>query len=442
MKSNKISSVEHLQEVARFNTLQARLLTKPFAQHLKKPLAHWAVPSDKRLPLALMGLTLAEILNTPFDGIANTPGVGQKKISALVSLLARAAATDPADLANDAHFSHNGYHLSDHRQADEASVGFRDGAASPQNKEFCSSSVSEVMWEQWRASVVKHDLGKETLGRFAPKLRDVTKVIWTSKLEDYTGHTLEQIRKMKTHGEKRVRAILEAFYAVHCMVNATAASSPDACQVASCHLVLRIASRRIDKVERWILQTLLASAAPDDNQIFENFTRPLLEQIHDDASEQIASLANDRLGIVRDETGHLTVARPLNSVRQIAKDMGLTRARVYQLLNEINEIMAVRWPSGRYLVNELRNRLLGEVRKVDPSRDYGQFRAAVELFYPGDRRGAVGTASQVVSGEIDDDDGPAEGPAEDAHKESASNEKFRSRAAETNLPSKTPRLSV
>ena len=36
--------------------------------------------------------------------------------------------------------------------------------------------------------------------------------------------------------------------------------------------------------------------------------------------------------------------------------MGLTRARVYQLLNEINDIMMVRWPTGRHQAYELRER--------------------------------------------------------------------------------------
>ena len=36
--------------------------------------------------------------------------------------------------------------------------------------------------------------------------------------------------------------------------------------------------------------------------------------------------------------------------------MGLTRARVYQLLNEVNDIAVVRWPLGRHQVYELRQK--------------------------------------------------------------------------------------
>ena len=70
--------------------------------------------------------------------------------------------------------------------------------------------------------------------------------------------------------------------------------------------------------------------------------------------------------------------------------MGLTRARVYQLLNEINDIMAVRWPNGRHQMYELREKLVSESKSMDSPPDLQQFFAAIELFYPGSRRGAAG----------------------------------------------------
>ena len=41
----------------------------------------------------------------------------------------------------------------------------------------------------------------------------MTRVIWNTPLGAYTHFTLGEIRAMKTHGEKRVRAILEVFHA-------------------------------------------------------------------------------------------------------------------------------------------------------------------------------------------------------------------------------------
>jgi hypothetical protein len=135
-----------------------------------------------------------------------------------------------------------------------------------------------------------------------------------------------------------------------------------------------------------ITVTLLASMmyatrfAPTADEISRELVGPLLEQIRIDATQQIAKLAEYRLG----------VDGPITSVRQAARSMGLTRARVYQLLNEINDIMAVRWPMGRHQVYELRQRLDAEAAGMADPPDLTQFYAAVELFYPGSRRGASG----------------------------------------------------
>ena len=140
---------------------------------------------------------------------------------------------------------------------------------------------------------------------------------------------------------------------------------------------------------------------PGRQEIFENFVSPLLEQVRTDATQQIASLAENRLGI----------SGPITSVRQAARAMGLTRARVYQLLNEINDIMAVRWPTGRHQVYELREKLVTEAKQMDPPPDLQQFHAAVELFYPGSRRGAAGPLEHAL---LEEEEEPVEQAAEES----------------------------
>jgi hypothetical protein len=359
MRLRKTTSVEEVQLVSRFEGLRRILLAEKYADHLDKPLAYWALPTDRRLPLALLGRTLRDLLDTSFPDLAATPGIGQKKINSFVRLLARAADTDPADLPS-------GMLPLDDGAPDAAADG--NGAATDG---FDPSNISEIVWSQWRASVTRHGLECEKLGRFAPSLRNMTRVIWNMPLGAYTGLGLAEIRAMKTHGEKRVRAILEVFHAVHALV-AQMGSQP--------HLVVRIVPRLIDQVDCWSGTTLQTAGIPAPQQIAENFTLPLLGQVRIDASEQIGRLAENRLGV----SGSIT------SVRQVARSMGLTRARVYQLLNEINDIMAVRWPNGRHQVYELREKFLSEAAHMTEPPDLSQFLAAVELFYPGARRGAAG----------------------------------------------------
>ena len=366
MRLGKTTSVEELQIVSRFEGLRKILLAEAYADHLDKPLAYWALPTDRRLPLALLGRSLADLLNTPLAKLSATPGIGRKKTASLVQLLARAANTDPALLPTEI--------------LDAQSAGPAIQAGKPADAAiggFDPATVSEVAWAQWRASVVRHGLTGETIGRLAPSLQNMTRVIWNTPLGVYTSSTLAEIRAMKTHGEKRVRAILDVFHAAHTLVAGTGTLE---------HLLVRIVPRLIDRVEQWIGRVLQRPGIPSQQELLDEFVRPLLEQIRIDAWQQVTSLAEIRLGI----------GGPLTSVRQIARVMGLTRARVYQLLNEINDIMMVRWPTGRHQVHELRERFAAEIADSDGAPDLRQFHAAVELFYPGSRRGAAGPLESTL----------------------------------------------
>jgi len=364
MKLRKTSSVEELQVTSRFEGLRKILLSPEYAEHLDRPLAYWALPTDRRLPLAFLGRPLGDLLRRSFAELSDTPGIGEKKLCSFVKLLARAANTDPSELPSD------GLGLCD---GHSAAAGNGESAGTD---DFDPASVSEVAWGQWRASVLRHGLGHETLGRFAPSLQNMTRVIWNTPLSAYTGSTLAEIRALKTHGEKRIRAVLEVFRSVHMLAANMGAQQ---------HLVVRIIPRSIDQVERWVGTVLQTPGVPGGQEILVNFVSPLLEQVRIDAAQQIVSLAENRLGI----------AGPITSVRQVARSMGLTRARVYQLLNEINDIMMVRWPLGRHQVYELQDKFAGEAVQLSNPPDLAQFRAAVELFYPGSRRGAAGPLEQA-----------------------------------------------
>jgi hypothetical protein len=250
MRLGKSVSVEELQVVSRFESLRRTLLAEEYSEHLDKPLAYWALPADRRLPLALLGRTLGDILNTPFVELSATQGIGRKKINSLVVLLARAANTDPADLPIDILNAPNGHPLPDTQNpvADDDS--------------FDPMAVSEVAWAQWRVSVVRHGLSGETLGRFAPNLQNMTRVVWNTPLGVYTGASLAEIRAMKTHGEKRVAAILEVFHVIHAIVAGMGTQE---------HLAVRILPRLIDRVDSWIGRALQQPGVPSRQEILTQF---------------------------------------------------------------------------------------------------------------------------------------------------------------------------
>jgi len=352
MKMNKVTSVEDYKIVSSFQSLKKTLLNDKFADRLEKPLAYWALPNDRRLPLAFLGRTIKDLLATPFEELSATPGIGQKKISSLVKLLSRATKDHPPAVP---------FGLSELNEASKKSAldkPRRQGTA------FDPSIVSEALWAQWQQTVVDFGLGREKLGRLAPTLQALPTVIWHTPLEHYVNHTVAEIRQLKTHGEKRVRVVLEVFYLVHDILSG-AASQP--------HLSLRIVPKFIGPIEQWIEEVLARPGIPSAQEIQEHLAVPLLDQIGVDAGPTIHELSEGRLGIK---------GAP-QSVRQQAKQMGVTRARVYQLLEECSRVMEVRWPEGAQLMAQLEAKFHAE---ATGGEDLKLFHATRELFYPGKQK--------------------------------------------------------
>ncbi len=349
MKTKKVSSVEDFRAIGNFNSLRDVLLQDEYADRLDKPLAFWAMPSDRRLPLAFLGKTLDELMSTPFEELLDTPGVGQKKVSSLITLLTRATENPPPEDSSADSSDGNG--------RDASRLQHRiDGAESA----FNPLGVSEVLWAKWRETVKRHNLGGEKLGRLAPTLQALPTVIWHTQLSEYIDLTLGDIRQLKTHGEKRVHAVLEAYY----IVNSAMAEAD-----VQKHLKLSLAPKFVRPLESWIADRTAAAKAPTESQLRASIARPLLEQVEVDAGQMVAQIAADRLGMN---------GKP-PSVRDQARQMGVTRARVYQLLEDCGKIMMVRWPEGKGQLA-----VLGQTLQSRRSKEglLSLYHMIVDLFYP------------------------------------------------------------
>ena len=138
------------------------------------------------------------------------------------------------------------------------------------------------------------------LGRLAPTLQALPTVIWHTPLEQYVNHTVAEIRQLKTHGEKRVRVVLEVFHIVH-EVLAGAGKCP--------HLSLRLVPSFIQPIENWLAEVAARPVLPTVEEIRDHLAVPLLNQIKIDAGDTIHELSESRLGI----------NGPPQSVRQQAK---------------------------------------------------------------------------------------------------------------------------
>jgi DNA-binding phage protein len=304
------------QLLASFEAVRTLLLSGPFADRLDKPLAYWSLPSDRRLPLAFMARTVGELLGTPFDQLSATPGIGLKKIRGLLALLDRAAEPTPAPVSD----------VRDDFKRLSLAPGDDGAAMNP-------DCVSEAAWSEWRSRVMTRRLGQEPLGRFAASLQSLPRVIWSTPLAAYTDLSLAEVRALRTYGEKRVHAVLDVFGALQPILAAVDGQP---------HLDVRIRASLIVQIEQWIERTREDSGLTLEHVAAE-FVEPLLRQLAIDGGEQVQQLARARLGLTGKES----------SIRQLARQMGLTRARIYQLLDDVQSIVQVRWPDGKRYLSEL-----------------------------------------------------------------------------------------
>jgi len=345
---HKPTSAEEYKLIGSFDTVRKTLLHDRFADRMDRPLAYWALPNDRRLPLAFLGRTLRELLDTRFEELADTPGIGQKKIATLIKLLNRATKEQSRPSEDPSN------------ESDGIKVKGRSGERS--NREvFEPATISEAVWERWRDAVVKHSVECEKIGRVAPSLQAVPTVIWQTTLETYCDYSISEIRQLKTHGEKRVRTILEVFNSVQAML---ADVKPQK------HLALRLLPKFIVPIECWIDDVVVGRTDPltrDDVRV--SLVVPLIEQIQTDAGAAVGQLVEGRLGVHGDP----------QLVRQQSRKMGVTRARIYQLLEECAKVMSVRWPEGHAKLRTLAD----HCEKSETDADALQLlRSAIDVFFP------------------------------------------------------------
>lgn len=354
MLKSKNPSADEVRVVSGFQTVSTQLKEERYADRMERPLAYWALPNDRRLPLALLDRPIKELIDTSFEEIAATPGIGQKKITSLVKLLNRATKDHPP-----------GVPLVAADSADKKPMPvWRKG------QKFDPSVISEALWVEWQKTIRKYDIGHIKLGRIAPTLQTLPTVIWHTPMAEYMDRTVGEIRALKTHGEKRVRVILEIF----CVAYETLSTD----EVID-DLDARLAPKFIAPLEQWIRNAIDAPEVPSIAEIKEHFVVPLLRQLAIDAGPTIHRLAEERLGI----------HEPPQSVRNQAKRLGITRARVYQLLEDGGKIMEVRWPEGEALVRQLSAKVNANVVIRGMVK---QFNDTVELFYPSKMAADEGTA--------------------------------------------------
>jgi hypothetical protein len=340
----KPSSADDVKLMSSYESLRATLLGKQYVDRLDRQLAFWALPSDRRLPTAFLSRTLRELLSHEYRDLAATAGIGRRKLETFIKLLVRATKEDATNSTLE--------------QLSETEAVSPDGLDA--EGKFDPLLVSEMLWGRWQETARRHGIGQEKLGRLTTSLQSLPSVVWNTPLSFYLDVSLNDIRELKTHGEKRVSVVLEVFHNIHQMLGNI---DPNA------GLAIRLAPRTIAAAEDWMAEARSRSFPPDHEEASTSLIEPILQQLEIDAGETVAKLARGRLGI----------GTTAESVRNQSKGLGVTRARVYQMLEECHNVMSIRWPDGRRQLDEFAQWLDETYASAEAANLLASFR---ELLYP------------------------------------------------------------
>lgn len=312
---SKSSSPEHVRLQTRFSSIRDHLLGGHLTTQLDKPLAYWVISNDRGLPIALLDQSVSEILATSFDRLAATPGIGTKKLNTLLSLLDRIS-LDNHEVGNAA------------SPTPTNSNGNAHNATATVATEFDPQNVSETQWRHWCQTIERWNLSTETLGRLASSLQTLPSTLWRKTFRDYARYKLTEIRGLKSHGSKRVCAIVSAFYNVNRLISNCDEQIP-----FKIHLV----PANIADAEEGITSLLAGPETITKERIHKLIFVPLADQIQRDLGQTSIEVLQCRLGIEM---------APM-SVNAMSKKFGTARARIYQYHDAIANAMNVRWPNGR-----------------------------------------------------------------------------------------------
>jgi hypothetical protein len=157
-----------------------------------------------------------------------------------------------------------------------------------------------------------------------------------------------------------VAVVLEVFHTIHEMLDHIDPQGD---------LAVRRAPRTIVAAEECMAEARARSFPPTREELEKQLVEPILQQLTIDAGETIAGLARGRLG----------VGAEAESVRNQSKALGVTRARVYQMLEECHNVMNIRWPDGRRQLDEFAQWLDESFASAEAANLLASLR---ELLYP------------------------------------------------------------
>ena len=285
---------------------------------LARPISSWVISTDRHLPQAFLGRPLRDVLTLTIAQLAGIQGMGTKRIEKLLDVLDRVGNEPEQIPVVVEHIEHVGL----------------NGTAAASCEPIDLEDLTEPIWRSWCDAIRSHRLEHETIGRFAGSLSDLPQGLWSVPLKEYSDKPLYELRTMPGYGPARLGQILEVFSRI-------------AQTIAACPIVTPLSIRLLPPYVRdavlWTEEVLRNGSIPDLDEIRERFLKPLFALLEADMGCETTSMVRRRIGL----------DGPSETLEQIANEVGLTRERVRQITLKAVNVMRIRWPEGRYILDNV-----------------------------------------------------------------------------------------
>lgn len=200
--------------------------------------------------------------------------------------------------------------------------------------------IPEGLWTAWCRCINFTRLDRFPLGFYARTLRHLPSRLWSVPLGTYTRRSLTEVRSLEGHGENAVLAVVTIISDLSHTLDQIPEES---------HLHVLLMPTAILDVSTWMSRVLQRGSVPEASQIVHWFIRPLLRQLDIDLGPYISEMVERRIG----------VHGPAQTLDDIAHDFRLTRERIRQQTKRAISVLRVRWPGGRYLLDDFYDLLRG-----------------------------------------------------------------------------------
>lgn len=300
----------------RYRQLTVRFQSLTDHPILNRSIRSWVHRRDRHLPQKTLSRSLGELLDpTVWDELCNTPGIGHGRLAKLLDLMDRAEReVRPAE-----------------------AVGTSSGAlpvVSPADLPSEDDWPSESTWIAWVEIIRCHRLDSQPLGRFARRLTDLAQGLWALPLSRFLDESIADLLASPGFGPVRSRQVLAVVADVARIFSPSNATIP---------LRGRLLCDHLNAVVGWIDEILAEQRLPDSQAVRTRFLEPLFAQFRLD-------LGADDCAMVRRRWG---VDAPFVTLEVIALETGLTRERIRQKTAKVAEVIDVRWPEGKHLLDDL-----------------------------------------------------------------------------------------